>query len=316
METNVVLRAAAVVLVVASHMTAFIPAGGAHLLLALAGFNFSRFPLAAVGATRRLARAAGSIARIAVPTSLWIGLQMVLVGGYSVGALLLVNNYTGDAARTERRWEYWFLEALVQLLVVFTILFAVPAVRRLHQRHPFGFAMGVLAIALVPRFGLVPVGDPTNLIFRPHAVAWFFVLGWAVHRAVTVRHRLLVSAVAVASVPGFFGEPLREAIILGGLLVLAWLPVVPVPRFLTRGVGLVAAASLYIYLTHWQIWPLLLPHMPFPVALVLTVIGGVAAWMAAERLTGRLGGLWRARASVADAVTRRPGAAAASRART
>lgn len=286
METNLVLRAAAVVLVVASHMTAFIPAGGAHLLLAIAGFNFSRFPLSAAHAAGRVARAAASAARIAVPTSLWIGVQMLLAGGYSLGALLLVNNYTGDPARTGHRWEYWFLEALVQFLVVFTLVFGIPAVRRFHARNPFALAMALLAVALVPRFGLVPTGDPYNAIFRPHMVAWVFLLGWAAHRADTPRRRLLVTAVAAASVPGFFGQPVREAIVLGGLLALLWIPVLPVPRPLTRGIGLVAAASMYIYLTHWQVWPLLIGYMPFPVALVLTVAAGVGVWVAAERITG------------------------------
>lgn len=310
METNLVLRAAAVVLVVASHMTAFIPAGGAHLLLAIAGFNFSRFPLAAIGAAGRMGRAAASIARIAVPTSLWIGLQMLLVGGYGLGALLLVNNYTGDPARTGHRWEYWFLEALVQLLAVLAVLFCVPAVRRLHARRPFAFAMGLLAITLVPRFGLIPTGDPYNAIFRPHMVAWVFLLGWAAHRADGVGRRLMVSAVAMVSVPGFFGQPVREAIVLGGLLALLWIPVLPVPRVLARGVGLVAAASMYIYLTHWQVWPMLSPHMPFPVALTLTVATGVGVWVAAERITGGLVAAWRRRPQPMR-IAARPAAAAA-----
>jgi hypothetical protein len=295
----VVLRAAAVVLVVASHMTALVPAGGAHLLLALAGFSFSRFSLAAVGAAGRLARAAASIARIAVPTSLWIGTQMLLVGGYSVGTLVLVNNYTGDAAFTDRRWEYWFMEVLVQLLVVGALLFAVPGVRRLHTRYPFGVAMTLLGVALAPRFGLVPVGDQASTVFQTHVVAWVFLLGWAAHQAVTVAQRVAVSTVAAVSVVGFFGQPMREAIVLGGLLLLIWVPVVYVPRLLTRTLGRVAAASMYIYLTHWQVWPPLTEVVPVPVALVLTVGAGVGAWVAAERITGWATHTWRHRGEFA-----------------
>ncbi len=135
LETGLALRGAAILLVVASHMTAFWPAGGAHLLLALAGHSFARFQLAAVDAPRRLARWSAAIGRIALPASAWIGLQMLIAGGYSVGALLLVNAYTGDPALTGRRWEYWFIEALVQILAVAALLFAIPAARRLDARE-------------------------------------------------------------------------------------------------------------------------------------------------------------------------------------
>ncbi len=282
-ETNVVLRAAAILLIVASHMTAFWPPGGAHLLLAIAGYSFARFQLPATDARRRLGRSIATIARIAVPTSAWIGLQMLLVGGYSVGALLLVNNYTGASALTGRRWEYWFLETLVQILIVLTAIFCIPGVRRLQLRRPFAFALAALALALVLRFDLVTMGDDVNQNFRTHTVVWLFVLGWAIQRATTSARRLAVSALVLGSVPGFFGEASREAIIVCGLLALLWLPVVPVPRPLNRVIGLVAAASMYIYLTHWQIGPLLSGPLPVGVALVVTVVAGVAVWLAVER---------------------------------
>jgi hypothetical protein len=64
------------------------------------------------------------------------------------------------------------------------------------------------------------------------------------------------------------------------------------PRPASRIVGLVAAASLYVYLTHWQIWPALPDALPVAPALALTVAGGVAAWAAAERLSGLARRAW------------------------
>jgi acyl-CoA synthetase (AMP-forming)/AMP-acid ligase II len=282
-ESNVVLRAAAIVLVVASHMTAFWPAGGAHLLLALAGHSFARFSLAGVQAPRRLARAAGSIARIAVPASLWIGLQVVLAGGYSVGAVVLVNNYTGAQSHTDGRWHYWFVEALVQILIVLAALFSVPAVRRLERARPFAFVLALLGAALLFRFEVLAAGADDNLVFRPHAVVWIFLLGWAVHRATSPARRAAVTAAVLLTVPGFFGDPVREAIVAGGVLLLLWLPAIPVPRLLVRPLGLVAAASLAIYLTHWQVFPPLADRLPVAVALPVTVAAGIAAWWCADR---------------------------------
>jgi hypothetical protein len=282
LETGLALRGAAILLVVASHMTAFWPAGGAHLLLALAGHSFARFQLAAADAPGRLARWSAAIARIALPASAWIALQMLIAGGYSAGALLLVNAYTGDPALTGRRWEYWFIEALVQILAVAALLFAIPAARRLRRANGFAFSLALLAGTLALALGAVAAGTD-NHVFKAHAVAWLFALGWAADGATTVRRRLLLSVVALGTAPWFFPVPTQAAVVAGGLLALLWLPAVVVPRPVGRLVGAVAAASLAIYLTHWQVWPLLTDPLPLPLAFVATVATGVASWMLVRR---------------------------------
>ncbi|MFP5450642.1 MAG: acyltransferase family protein, partial [Thermoleophilia bacterium] len=281
METGVALRAGAILLVLASHMTDVIPAGGAHLLLALAGYMFARFTLATLDAPRRLRRAVSSVARIAVPASVWIALVMLTLGGYSLGTALLVNNYTGDSSFSDGRWHYWFIEALVQILLVAALLFCVPAVRRWERARPFAFALAL-------RFELVAFGDPTREIFRPHMVAWLFLLGWLAYRADTPVRRLVASVAVVACVPGFFGEPAREAVIALGLLALLWIPTVRVPRFTARAIGLIAGASLFIYLTHWQVWPALPDGLPVPAVMAACLVGGVVAWRVSERVTASL----------------------------
>lgn len=299
-EMGVAVRAAAILLVLASHMTDVFPAGGAHLLLALAGYNFARFTLRNTDAPDRLRRALGTVARIAVPSSVWIAAVVVLAGGYSVGTVLLVNSYTGSPELgSDGRWHYWFIEALVQILLVLAIVFCVPAVRRAEQRWPFWFALALLAGALVFRFDVVTLGDPTRYIFRPHTVVWLFLLGWVACRATTAAQRVAVSALVLVCVPGFFGEAPREAVIAGGLLLLLWVRTVPVPRFTAGAISLVAGASLYIYLTHWQVWPNLPDGLPVPAAMVACVIAGVAVWATAGRITS---GAANARA----ALERRP----------
>ena len=74
-------------------------------------------------------------------------------------------------------WARWFIEVLVQILVVSAFVFCVPAVRSTERRWPFGFALALLAGALVFRFDLLTLGDPTRYIFRPHTVVWLFLWG-------------------------------------------------------------------------------------------------------------------------------------------
>ena len=53
LDTSVALRAVAILLIVGSHAGVFELWGGAHILLAVAGFNFGRFCLTPVSRTRR-----------------------------------------------------------------------------------------------------------------------------------------------------------------------------------------------------------------------------------------------------------------------
>ncbi len=290
LDTGVAIRAVAILLIVCTHMRLFRLPGGAHALLALVGFNIARFQLLPDDIPGRLRRSASTIARVAVPTSVWIGVNMLIFGGYSVGAMFLLNNYTGDAVRRGGRWEYWYFETFVQVMCVVAVLFAIPAVRRSERRAPFGFALGVLVLTLIPRFGLVQLGGEYNEMFRAHTVACFVALGWCAQRADTTIRRIAVSVAVVLTTVGYFGQTDRELRIIAMILALTWVPTVLVPRLLGRLITPIAAASMWIFLIHWQVWPLLTPWMHDGVAFWLTIAAGIGVWWA----VGRLGAVsWR-----------------------
>jgi len=83
---------------------------------------------------------------------------------------------------------------------------------------------------------------------------------------------------------GYFGQVDREwrIILLGTALI--WLPTIPVPRLAARLIGVIAAASMHIFLIHWQVWPLFTPWLDRHVALAATVATGVAVWWVLDRL--------------------------------
>ena len=66
LETPLVLRALAILLVVGSHLGAYDIRGGAHVLMVLAGYSYARFSLDAPDRTRRSLR---SLGRIMLPAS-------------------------------------------------------------------------------------------------------------------------------------------------------------------------------------------------------------------------------------------------------
>jgi hypothetical protein len=206
----------------------------------------------------------------------------LLTGNYTVANLLMLNGLFGPD-RWGPTWHFWFIEALVWILVAVTALLAVPPVRRWQRAAPFGFALALVAVGLLPRFDLVSVSTGPER-GTPQYVFWIFALGWAVAASRHRWHRLLLSALVVATVPGFFGNGPRDAVVAVGLLAVVWLPTVPVPAVVARPVGLLASASLYVYLTQWQVYPLF-DHPA--VALLASLAVGVLAWLAAQRSARR-----------------------------
>lgn len=276
-DSNVVLRAIAIVLILANHTGAFLIGGGAHVLLAGAGYNLARFQLAS-GAPWR------SILRLALPSAAWIGAVAATTDDFDLAHALLLHGWIGGPGR----WSYWFVEVLAQLLVVTALALSVPAVRRLERARPFALPAALTAGALLVRFDLVELGDHHRPFFRPHEVAWIFLLGWMAQRADGPARRALVSAIALVSIPGYFGSPTRDLVLLGGILAMTWITRVPVPRSVTPAVGALAGASLWIYLTHFQVHPLLSPERPW-LAMGLSVGVGVTAWRLLDPALVRLG---------------------------
>lgn len=287
LDTSIAIRALAIVMIVCTHMGLYRVPGGAHTLLLVLGYNVARFQLSSADTPGRLRNVLGTVARVAVPTVAWIGMQMLLFGGYSLGALFLVNNYFGSAWRRDGRWEYWYFETFVQSIIVIGLLFAIPVVRRAERRAPFEFALGVVAITLLFRFHIIELGDSYNSMFRPHTVACFIALGWAAQRARQIWQGLLVTALLAVTSVGYFDQVDREwrIILLGAALI--WLPTIPLPRLAARPISVIAAASMHIFLVHWQVWPVFTPWLDLHLALVATIATGVAVWSTFDRLCSK-----------------------------
>jgi len=281
LETNVLLRAAAIVMIVGSHANLFVATGGAHVLLAVAGFNFGRFHLTDAPRRDRVRHLGTSLMRVVVPSVAWLAAVALLTRDIGWKNVLLLNGLLGSRSWTEPEWWYWFVEALVATLLVLAAVVATPWFDRVERRWSFWLPFGAAVGGLLTRYDVVSL-LPGDEIHRAHVVFWLFALGWATVKAARHLHRVLVSALVVATVPGFFDDPAREAVVVAGMLMLVWLTSVRVPSWVSRAAGVLASASLYIYLAHWQVYPYLEDR--FPLAGTLLALGaGIAFWWAASK---------------------------------
>ncbi|HEU5108141.1 MAG TPA: acyltransferase family protein, partial [Micromonosporaceae bacterium] len=285
LETGVALRAVAILLVVGTHGGLFNVSGGAHLLLGLAGYNFARFHLTDVARRDRIRHVWASVGRILVPTLAWITAVMLLLDDYGVINIALLHGILGPREGGDG-WHFWFIETLVYLFVGAALLLMIPAVDRLERRAPYAVPMAAVAAGLITRY------DVFDLLPRYHLpsaarVFWIFALGWAAAKATTRWRRLLVTGAILLTIPGYFDRPQREAVIMAGLVLLVWVPSLPSLGWVNRAAGVLAAGSLYIYLTHWQVYPLL-DHHDELLATAASLAVGLAYAAVAGWVTGRL----------------------------
>lgn len=276
LETSVALRAAAIVLIVGSHATLYEMWGGAHLLLGIAGYNFGRFCLTPVPRRDRVRHLRKTITWVVAPSVIWVALAMLITDDYHWTNLFLVEKLFGPP-HSMTAGRLWFVEVLVWILVPLTLVCWLPAVDRWERRRPFMFAAGFVVIGLALRYNLFDLDFGRDAWFTI-LTFWFFAVGWAAAKSTAVWQRILVTLVLIVSLHGYFDDPRRELLVLAGFLLLIWLPAIRCPAWCTVVAGTVAEASLYTYLTHYQIYPLFDAHP------LLGVIGAILVGILITRM--------------------------------
>jgi acyl-coenzyme A synthetase/AMP-(fatty) acid ligase/acyl carrier protein len=277
-DSTLVLRAAAVLTIVGTHVHLFRILGGAHILLGVAGYNFARFAASAPTATGLWQRVGRTIGRIAVPTALWVIAVGLVNGSYSAANALLLNWVFGPDHWTST-WRLWFIEALVWVLVALAGVLSVPAVRRWYHARPFAVAATVAAVTAFARLDVFDLTSPPGRGTAP-AVLWLVAIGWAAAVATRRRDRLVLTAIVLASLPGFMDNPVREATIAAGLLTIIWVRTIAVPRLLVPAISVLASASLYVYLTHFEVYRLTGSSW---VNLATSLALGILVWLVCSR---------------------------------
>ncbi|GGI01183.1 AMP-binding protein [Arthrobacter liuii] len=270
MDTSVILRAVGIILIVGTHIGLLEWQGMAHVLIAAAGFNFARFQLTGRGLPR-LRRQLTSVARIAVPSMVFIAFAYLVTDRYSLANIVLLNAILGPEQVTTE-WHFWFIEVIVYILLAMSVLLAIPWISRAERRFPFLYPLVLFGVGLLTRYEVVELDLPHTL-----PALWLFALGWAVARSRDLPQRILVSALTVITIPGFFDDPNREFTMMAGTLLLIWLPTLPVPRAVSKPTVLLASASMHIYLVHWIVYPPLVGTSP-ALATVASLIAGLAYW--------------------------------------
>jgi acyl-CoA synthetase (AMP-forming)/AMP-acid ligase II len=280
LESATLTRAFFVICIVALHTDAFIYSsnwGAAYFLVLLAGYSVGRFQLPEIlrsGSTRTIW---GTVRYVAIPTIL-MGIFLELVTRkFELPSLLLVSNYVDPY--TIRGYTFYFIEFYVQILVIAALLFSVPAVRRAFAARPmlssvvFFFAAAGIDYLIELKWN----GD-YNFDRTPWHYGWCFALGMVIAAAKDLPSRLFALALAVGSVLAVWQLTSAALYVAGGVGVVLFVRSITVPAPAKVLIAEIAGASMFIYLTHYQMISVVDKifghHMPW-LAMILSIITGI-----------------------------------------
>jgi acyl-CoA synthetase (AMP-forming)/AMP-acid ligase II len=301
-DTELVLRALAILLVVVHHATLWPIPGGAAALVMLVGYGLARFH------SRSLI--SGDVMRVMRPLAANLAVYAPIVVGFSIArgeilwpSVFLVGNVGLFDPKHMLPYVYWFVEAYAQIVLIWAGLFSFARVRRAAARDPFSFGFGLLIVAVAAKL-LAPAVWKVGAvqIFTVADVLYLAVLGWCVRFARARWQKLVLLGTAAFLFPllaynggNWTGSWVKFMLQLFCVAILLYRPRITIPKQAASFVLPISAASYHIYLFHRFLPDLLLPQpealVAMPLATAAAVVSGVVTGLIMFALQKRLLGL-------------------------
>ena len=269
--------------IVALHTEAFVYSknwGAAYFLVMLAGYSVVRWQLPEIIRAGSVKTLLGTIRYLAIPTILMVALLQVLTRRFEITPLLLISNFLDPHAL--KGFLFYFMEFYVQLLVLAALLFSFARVREWFRVRPMVSALALLvSVVVVDRTIEALWNGDYNYHRTPWHYAWAFVLGMVLASANTLRLRLLAMGVSMVAAWAVWGFTSGAFYVVGGCAIVLFVPAIMVPAPAKVIVAEIASASMFIYLSHYQMMSIVLKVFgharPWLTLISATVVGIVVA---------------------------------------
>ncbi|HZV17864.1 MAG TPA: AMP-binding protein [Sphingobium sp.] len=252
-ESAILMRAASITAVVAGHFGLISFGGATSALYFIAGHSFGRFHVNSIMRDGNSFSVIKTAYQIAIPT---IIVMVILQGYYSKITPLtwvFLGNFLGP--NVAGGFSFWFIDIFIQMLLILAALFSFRSVRALAQQYPFATAFWFTVISFGVAWIVRAFWNTEPLFDRvPSSKIWLVGLGWCLSVSQTISQRILVFILAIflLSTDWAFGREAQILTILSFIIVMM-VDRVRMPRPMSNFVALVAGASLFIYLIHFQV---------------------------------------------------------------
>lgn len=297
-ETEIIIRALAVIAVVIAHSSDLVVGGGADVLLMLVGYNLSRYQKPRLSAGNGFKLVQSFFNRIIAPYYILLVSYLAAKRELDVPSLLLFSNFYG---RFQSLIEpFWFLEAMLQCLIIICTISLIRPIRNLVAKDPWKYGVMLLSGALLLKVSSFAIFHHEHLANRtPDSVLYLIAIGWCANEATNQNRRIiLTSAMLALALVAYVGIPdawpayrdparISHAVwMIASAIGLLWIRRVSIPRIAHACISSVAGASFYIYLTHviplyLFYWYFGIQNVAFSVAAAVSV--GILVWWSIER---------------------------------
>ena len=270
--SSVLVRAVSIILVVLGHFNILAISGSTDALIMIAGWSFGTYQLNSIRQKNTVSPILKTAIKIFIPSFLYILLLQQVFSEFHWQSAFLITNFISpyfDNALT-----YWFIELLVQIYLILTLLFLIKPIRELALNKPYIFGVSSLIISIILRIIISHYWDTDYLYNRvPHMYLWIFFLGVAMVSADNYKKKLfLILFPAAFCYLGYF-----KIFALISMIFVLFIKKVSLPNVLAYCTNMIAASSLFIYLTHFQFHSLVkhaLSHENNEIGAITAFIGG------------------------------------------
>ena len=280
LETVTLARAFFMVCIVALHTDAFVYSsnwGAAYFLVMLAGYSVARFQLPEIIRSGSVRTLWGTIRYVAIPTILVDVALELATRKFEWPSLLLVSNYVDP--HTIQGYTFYFVEFYIQLLIFAALLFSFPPVREAFRARPMlsAVVLFLAAVAIDRSVESIWNGD-YNFHRTPWHYGWCFALGMVIAAAKDMRSRVLALMLSIISVLVVWRLTSAAFYVGGGCAAVLFVRSLVVPAPAKVLVAEIAGASMFIYLSHYQMISLVKKAFGEPrpwLALCLSIVVGI-----------------------------------------
>ena len=280
-SSSIVIRALSIFLVVVGHFWLTGINGATNTLLLVAGYAFADFQLKSIEYTNNIIPIISSISKIFIPTILYSLFMAFYFDNFRIEVILMYSNFIdpnmahGAAA--------WFIQVLLQILLIMAGILYLDKVRDFAIAKPYEFGITLLLVFTFSAL-LVPMLWDTSYLYDrvPHMKLWYFALGWVLFVSTNLRQKFLVLFLSLIIPMIIAGKYYLDIMVVLPAMTLLFIPKIKIITPLHKIFYVLAGASLFIYLTHFQFRSVLhnyLNIVNYPQLDVLVgLLGGVFIW--------------------------------------
>ncbi len=286
-ETNILLRCMAIIAVVLAHSGYTFIGGGTQLLIILVGYNLARFQSKKIISGEVWRSIHKFSIKIIIPYLVIVLAYFYWKNSFSWDRIFMYTNYLPMEGRSPVIFPSWFIQVLLQSVVILGVMFSFEKVREKFRENIWLTSYSMLIVFISLRILFPHLYDTDYLYERvPPIYLASIWLGWTICFSETRNQKLITFTTALILSLVHLGVNAVSLWVSAGAFMLLFTDNLKVPRLFKLGVTRIASATFYIYLFH-----MIFIHIPVNIFNLNSplinsafgVFGSISVWYLFER---------------------------------